>query len=337
MMLAPWVLLPGRARAHVGSVRAPAALAARLAAQSALAVALMGAVNAVATVAACRRSPVLWWIAHRPNRRWWRVHRVVDSVPAAGHAVVDRAAAAARQGEPAVPRLHRVVRASPRSGRPSPRCSAAPTAGRRSSPPSASRARSWSPSPPRSSATGLIAAGGLAGLCMRSDAGPRPPHADPVRRSGRTRRRATSANSAPRSPSRSATVPRLRRGPLRNVHKLEPLVRLPLVLGLAHLLAQVPLPGSVPVARWRSAFAHPEREPMVAVTEPGAGRPHPGDVAGVDRQARTARRLCRGARLLAAGRRRGWRTTPRARAPTVPTRSARSWCRAHRSAARSGA
>ena len=54
--------------------------------------------------------------------------------------------------------------------------------------------------------------------------------------------------------------------PLRNVHKLEPLVRLPLVLGLAHLLAKVPLPGSVPVARWRSAFAHPEREPMVAVT-----------------------------------------------------------------------
>src|SRR5262249_1129807 len=46
--------------------------------------------------------------------------------------------------------------------------------------------------------------------------------------------------------------------PLRNVHKLEPLVRLPLVLGLAHLLAKVPLPGSVPAPRWRSAFAHPE-------------------------------------------------------------------------------
>ncbi|GAA3167947.1 hypothetical protein GCM10020255_054640 [Rhodococcus baikonurensis] len=54
--------------------------------------------------------------------------------------------------------------------------------------------------------------------------------------------------------------------PLRNVHKLEPLVRLPLVLGLAHLLAKVPLPGSVPLARWRRAFAHPEREPMVALT-----------------------------------------------------------------------
>ncbi|MCY0650660.1 alpha-(1-_3)-arabinofuranosyltransferase family protein, partial [Klebsiella pneumoniae] len=54
--------------------------------------------------------------------------------------------------------------------------------------------------------------------------------------------------------------------PLRNVHKLEPLVRLPLVLGLAHLLAKVPLPGSVPLPRWRRAFAHPEREPMVALT-----------------------------------------------------------------------
>ncbi len=52
--------------------------------------------------------------------------------------------------------------------------------------------------------------------------------------------------------------------PLRNVHKLEPLVRLPLVLGLAHLLRRVPLPGAVPWRQARTAFAHPERQPMVA-------------------------------------------------------------------------
>src|SRR5699024_5469010 len=54
--------------------------------------------------------------------------------------------------------------------------------------------------------------------------------------------------------------------PLRNVHKLDPLLRLPLALGLAHLLGRVPLPGAVPWRRARSAFAHPERRPMVAVT-----------------------------------------------------------------------
>ncbi|WP_406282413.1 alpha-(1-_3)-arabinofuranosyltransferase [Nocardia sp. NBC_00881] len=53
--------------------------------------------------------------------------------------------------------------------------------------------------------------------------------------------------------------------PLRNVHKLEPLIRIPLVLGLAQLLARVPLPGSVPVRVWRDAFAHPERDRAVAV------------------------------------------------------------------------
>ncbi|GAB2719423.1 hypothetical protein GCM10027089_49240 [Nocardia thraciensis] len=53
--------------------------------------------------------------------------------------------------------------------------------------------------------------------------------------------------------------------PLRNVHKLEPLIRIPLVVGLAHLLRKVPLPASVPMPVWRRAFAHPERDRMVAV------------------------------------------------------------------------
>ena len=53
--------------------------------------------------------------------------------------------------------------------------------------------------------------------------------------------------------------------PLRNVHKLEPLLRLPLVLGLAHLLGRMPLPGSAPRREWIDAFAHPEHDKRVAV------------------------------------------------------------------------
>ncbi len=53
--------------------------------------------------------------------------------------------------------------------------------------------------------------------------------------------------------------------PLRNVHKLEPVIRLPLVLGLAHLLGRIPLPGSAPRKEWMHAFAHPEHDKRVAV------------------------------------------------------------------------
>jgi len=53
--------------------------------------------------------------------------------------------------------------------------------------------------------------------------------------------------------------------PLRNMHKLEPLLRLPLALGLAHLLGRIPLPGSAPRREWMHAFAHPEHDKRVAV------------------------------------------------------------------------
>ncbi len=52
--------------------------------------------------------------------------------------------------------------------------------------------------------------------------------------------------------------------PLRNVHKLESLIRIPVVLGLAELLGRIPLPGSVPKSVWIHAFAHPERDRRVA-------------------------------------------------------------------------
>ena len=53
--------------------------------------------------------------------------------------------------------------------------------------------------------------------------------------------------------------------PLRNVHKLESLIRIPVVLGLAQLLGRIPLPGSAPKSVWLHAFAHPERDKRVAV------------------------------------------------------------------------
>jgi arabinofuranan 3-O-arabinosyltransferase len=65
MMLAPWVLLPVIvALRGSGSVRV-------LAARSALALACMGAVNAVATLTGCLAA-LIWWACHRPNRLWLR-------------------------------------------------------------------------------------------------------------------------------------------------------------------------------------------------------------------------------------------------------------------------
>src|SRR4029079_4194597 len=65
MMLAPWVMLPVvRALRGSGSVRV-------LAARSAVALALMGAVNAVATLTGCLPA-LVWWACHRPNRLWLR-------------------------------------------------------------------------------------------------------------------------------------------------------------------------------------------------------------------------------------------------------------------------
>ena len=52
--------------------------------------------------------------------------------------------------------------------------------------------------------------------------------------------------------------------PLRNVHKLESVIRIPIVLGLAQVLGRIPLPGSAPKTVWIHAFAHPERDKRVA-------------------------------------------------------------------------
>ncbi|KKB97460.1 alpha-(1-_3)-arabinofuranosyltransferase domain-containing protein, partial [Mycobacterium nebraskense] len=53
--------------------------------------------------------------------------------------------------------------------------------------------------------------------------------------------------------------------PLRNVHKLGSVIRIPIVLGIAQVLGRIPLPGWRPVSVWLRAFAHPERDRRVAV------------------------------------------------------------------------
>ena len=67
MMLAPWVLLPTILALRGGSGRSARVLAG----QAGLAVALMGAVSAIATLAGCLPAAI-WLSAHRPGRRWLR-------------------------------------------------------------------------------------------------------------------------------------------------------------------------------------------------------------------------------------------------------------------------
>lgn len=257
LMLAPWVLLP-----LVRYLNGRDAVSHRvLAAQSAAAVALMGAINAVATAAACLVAG-LWWIAHRPNRRWWRF--TVWWLPLCVVAVTWWMVPLLLLGRVSPPFLDFIES----SGVTTEWTSLAEVLRGTSS---------WTPfvSPERIAGavlvtqpaavlvTGLLAAAGLAGLAMRTM---------PAR--GRWTLilfvgvAGLGAGYVGELSSPLADQVRLfldsTGAPLRNVHKLEPLVRLPLALGLAHLLRWVPLPGSVPWRRARTAFAHPERNPMVA-------------------------------------------------------------------------
>jgi arabinofuranan 3-O-arabinosyltransferase len=256
LMLAPWVLLPViLALRGSGSVRV-------LAARSALAIALMGAVNAVATLTGCLAA-LLWWAAHRPNKLWWRFTGwwAACSLLAALWWVI----ALVMLGRISPPFLDFIESSGVTTqwlsltevlrGTYSWTPFVAPTATAGSSLVTGSVAVL---------ATTLVAAAGLAGLALRT------------------------------MPARGRLVAMLLVGlalltvgysgglgspvahqvqafldaagtPLRNVHKLEPLIRLPLVLGLAHLLGRIPLPGSVPRREWLAAFANPERDKRVAV------------------------------------------------------------------------
>ncbi|BBY23257.1 alpha-(1-_3)-arabinofuranosyltransferase domain-containing protein [Mycobacterium stomatepiae] len=263
IMLAPWVLLPTilALRGTPGrSVRA-------LAGQAGLAVALMGAVNAIATLAGCLPA-VIWWACHRPNRLWWRYTAwwALSLVLAMLWWVV--ALVMLRNVSP--PFLDFIE-------------SSGVTTQWSSLVEMLRGTDSWTPfvAPNATAgaplvtgsaailATCLVAAAGLAGLASA---------AMPAR--GRLVTMllvgvvlmAVGYSGGLGSPLAHQVQLFLDAAgaPLRNVHKLESVIRIPIVLGVAALLGRVPLPGwgpgSAPRAQWLHAFAHPERDKRVAAT-----------------------------------------------------------------------
>nr|WP_128617227.1 alpha-(1->3)-arabinofuranosyltransferase [Mycobacterium lepraemurium] len=257
MMLAPWVLLPTILALRATGPRSVRALAA----QAGVAVALMGAVNAIATVAGCLPA-VIWWACHRPNRLWWRYTGwwLVALVPATLWWVVGlvmlraisppfldfiESSGVTTQWSSLVEMLRGTDSWTPY---------VAPTA------------TAGAPLVTGSAAvlgTCLGAAAGLAGL-----AGPTMPAR------GRLVTMllvgvvlmAAGYSGGLGSPAAHAVQAFLDAGgaPLRNVHKLGSVIRIPIVLGVAQLLGRIPLPGSAPKSLWLSAFAHPEHDKRVA-------------------------------------------------------------------------
>ena len=253
--LAPWVLLPvirvlqGRMSPRRGGAGA------------ALAVALMGAVNAVATAAACLPA-ILWWAMHRPNRTWARL--AAWWVPLSAAVCLWWAVPLLLLGRVSPPFLDHIESAEVTT--------------RWSSVAEVLRgAATWVPfvstdrqagaaltsEPVFVLVTGLLAAVGVVGLLWRGM---------PAR--GRLLVIAAvglAAMAAPWvGPAGGGLAEALRAfldgsgAPLRNVHKFDPLVRLPLVLGIAHLLS-VMLAGISGRERAQQAVVHPERNRSVAV------------------------------------------------------------------------
>ncbi len=282
MMLAPWVLLAPAALGAVGMPGAPAARSglrrllprrptaeslsrrgATSPAASALALALMGSVNAIATVAAFLPAAV-WWASYRPNRAWWRF--TLRWTPLLILAVFWWAVPLLVLGKVSPPFLDYIE-------------SSGVTTQWASLGEVLRGTDSWTPfvSPERIAgavlvtqpaavlATGALAAAGLAGLALRSM--PARGRFTFVLFVGLAGICAGYVGELGGPFAESVRIFLDAGGaPLRNVHKLEPLIRLPLIVGLAHLLRRVPLPASVPMPAWRHAFAHPERDRMVAVS-----------------------------------------------------------------------
>lgn len=258
MMLAPWVLLPTILALRGGSGRSVRALAA----QAGLAVALMGAVNAIATLAGCLPA-LIWWACHRPNRLWWRY--TGWWLLALSLATLWWIVALVMLRGVSPPFLDFIE-------------SSGVTTQWSSLVETLRGADSWTPFVAPNATAGaplvtgsvailgtcLVAAGGLAGLASV---------AMPAR--GRLVTMlfvgvvllAVGYSGGLGSPVAHQVREFLDAAgtPLRNVHKVGPVVRLPLMLGLTQLLGRVPLPGCAPRSVWLSAFAHPERDKRVAV------------------------------------------------------------------------
>jgi arabinofuranan 3-O-arabinosyltransferase len=228
--LAPWVLLPvirvlqGRMSPRRG------------AAGAALALALMGAVNAVATAAACLPA-ILWWAMHRPNRTWGRF--AAWWLPLSAAVCVWWAVPLVLLGRVSPPFLDHIESAEVTT-----RWSSVTEVLRGAS--------TWVPfvstdriagaaltsEPAYVLVTGVVAAVGVLGLLRRGM---------PAR--GRLLVIAAvglvAMSAAWVGPAGGGLADAARAfldgsgAPLRNVHKFDPLLRLPLVLGVAHLLAHL--------------------------------------------------------------------------------------------------
>ena len=263
MMLAPWVLLPVilALRGSPGSDTGAAPLR-MLAGRAGVALALMGAVNAVASLAACLPA-IIWWACHRPNRLWWRFTAWWSL--ASAMAVAWWVIALVLLGRISPPFLDFIES----SGVTTQWTSLTEVLRGTSAwtpfvAPNSTAASSLVSQPVAVLATILIAAGGLAGLTLPSmpargrlvtmlmiglvlmTAGYAGGLGSPLAQQVQTFLDATGA-------------------PLRNVHKLEPVIRIPLVLGVVHLLGRIPLPGSVARPVWVRAFAHPENDKRLTV------------------------------------------------------------------------
>ncbi|ORW19920.1 hypothetical protein AWC18_13135 [Mycolicibacter nonchromogenicus] len=268
MMLAPWVLLPViRALGVPGepSPDTPERPTRVLAGQAGVAVALMGAVNAVATLAGCLPA-IIWWLCHRPNRRWWRF--TGWWLLALALAVTWWVVALLLLGRVSPPFLDFIE-------------SAGVTTRWTSLTEMLRGTHSWTPfvapnatagaplvtSPVMILGTVLVAAGGLAGLTgMLSRRSPGAGRLVTMLLIGVTLLAIGYAGGLG-SPLAHAVQTFLdgAGAPLRNLHKLESVLRIPVVLGLTHLLGRIPLPGSAPAPVWRRAFVHPEHHKSAAV------------------------------------------------------------------------
>ncbi|HEY1842870.1 MAG TPA: DUF3367 domain-containing protein [Mycobacterium sp.] len=260
IMLAPWVLLPTILALRGGDSNGPSVR--RLAGQAGVAVALMGAVNAIATLAGCLPA-VIWWACHRPNRRWWRytawwllalmlamtwwlVALVLMARISPPFLDFIESSGVTTQWSSLVEVLRGTDSWTPFVA------------------PNATAGASLVTGSVAILATALVAAAGLAGLAMSCM---------PAR--GRLVTMllvgvvllGAGYSGGLGSPLAQHVQAFLDAGgaPLRNVHKLESLIRIPIVLGLAQLLGRIPLPGSAPKPLWLKAFTHPERHKRAAV------------------------------------------------------------------------
>ncbi|MGC2654853.1 MAG: DUF3367 domain-containing protein, partial [Mycobacterium sp.] len=260
IMLAPWVLLPTikALRGHSeNSVR-------RLAGQAGLAVALMGAVNAIATLASCLPA-VIWWACHRPNRLWlrytgwwlfalllatlwWLLALILLFHISPPFLDFIESSGVTTQWSSLVEVLRGTDSWTPFVA------------------PNATAGAHLVTGSVAILATSLVAACGLAGLVVLAG--------EETSGTGRLVTMlltgigllAAGYAGGLGSPLAHHVQAFLDAdgAPLRNVHKLESVIRIPLVLGVAGLLGRIPLPGSAPRPVWLRAFMHPEQDKRVA-------------------------------------------------------------------------